>query len=133
MKTRLYAVVFATAAAAFTGTTVAQAQQKTVTACENEWRANRAENQKNKITEKAYVEKCRSDSAAATPPVAPPATPPAKGPPALPPVKSATKSPPAAPTGAGQFSTEAAAKAKCPSDTIVWVNTKSKILSFRRP
>lgn len=35
------------------------AQQKTVKACEDEWRAKRAENQKAGITEKAYVEKCR--------------------------------------------------------------------------
>ena len=31
----------------------------------------------------------------------------------------------AAPTGAGEFQTEGEAKAKCPSDTVVWVNTKS--------
>ncbi len=35
--------------------------------------------------------------------------------------------PAAAPTGAGEFSTEAEAKARCPSDTVVWVNTKSHI------
>ncbi len=28
--------------------------------------------------------------------------------------------------GPGQFATDAEAKAKCPSDTVVWVNTKSK-------
>ena len=33
--------------------------------------------------------------------------------------------PAAAPTGAGEFTTEADAKAKCPTDTVVWVNTKS--------
>ena len=32
---------------------------------------------------------------------------------------------PAAATGAGQFAAEAEAKAHCPSDTVVWVNTKS--------
>ena len=33
----------------------------------------------------------------------------------------------ATPTGAGQFTSEAEAKARCPSDTVVWVNTKSHI------
>ena len=130
MQSKLLAIAGAAVVAVFCSS-ASYAQQKTITECENEWRANRAENQKNKITEKAYVEKCRADSAAAaTPPVPPPATPPAKGPPATPPAKSATKAPSAAPTGAGQFSTEAAAKAKCPSDTVVWVNTKSKIYHF---
>jgi len=36
------------------------AQQKTVKACEDEWRANRTANQAAGITEKAYVDKCRA-------------------------------------------------------------------------
>jgi hypothetical protein len=36
----------------------------------------------------------------------------------------------AAPTGAGQFATEAEAKARCPADTVVWVNTKSHIYHY---
>jgi plastocyanin len=32
----------------------------------------------------------------------------------------------ARPTGAGEFSSEAQAKARCPGDTVVWVNTKGK-------
>jgi hypothetical protein len=46
------------------------AQQKTIKACEEEWRANKAANEAAKITEKDYVAKCRADSAkpaAATP------------------------------------------------------------------
>ena len=35
-----------------------------------------------------------------------------------------------APVPANQFSTEAEAKARCPSDTIVWVNLRSKIYHF---
>jgi hypothetical protein len=41
------------------------------------------------------------------------------------PKKPAPMKPAAAPTGAGEFTTEADAKAKCPTDTVVWVNTKS--------
>ena len=34
------------------------------------------------------------------------------------------------PAGANQFSTEAQAKARCPTDTVVWVNLKSKVYHF---
>jgi hypothetical protein len=37
---------------------------------------------------------------------------------------------PAAPATEGRFSTEAAAKAHCPTDTVVWVNTNSKVYHF---
>jgi hypothetical protein len=36
------------------------AQQKTVKACQDEWRANKADNQAKGITEKAYVAQCRT-------------------------------------------------------------------------
>src|SRR5260370_988855 len=36
------------------------AQQKTVRACQEEWRANKAANQANGVTEKAYVAQCRA-------------------------------------------------------------------------
>src|SRR6476660_10131898 len=51
----------------------ALAQKKTAKACQEEWQANKAANQANKITEKAYVAKCQAESAAAKPAVAPPA------------------------------------------------------------
>jgi len=38
----------------------AAAQQKTVKACEQEWRANKAANQAAGVTQKSYVEKCRA-------------------------------------------------------------------------
>ena len=36
----------------------------------------------------------------------------------------------AAPTGAGQFASEQQAKYRCPSDTVVWVNTNSGVYHF---
>jgi len=95
------------------------AQQKTVKGCEEEWRANRAENQAKGITEKAYVAQCRAASAAGQPtaPVAPTAAKPAPPAAATAPkaaapaaTPSSAKSAPAAvttPTGANQFSTVA--------------------------
>ena len=50
------------------------AQKKTIKACEEEWRANKAANEAAKITEKAYVAKCRAD--AEKPAAAAPAHPP---------------------------------------------------------
>jgi hypothetical protein len=37
---------------------------------------------------------------------------------------------PSTPATEGQFSTEAAAKAHCPTDTVVWVNPRSKVYHF---
>ena len=121
----------------------AVAQQKTIKACEDQWRANKAENQAKGITEKAYVAQCHAGSATAQPTApfppaaaksAPPvaATPKAAAPAATP---SPAKPAPAAvttPTGANQFSTEALAKARCPADTVVWVNLRSRIYHFAR-
>ena len=113
-------------------------QKKTKAECTREWQANKAENQANKITEKAYVDKCIATAAtptAATAPAAPakpaavaPAKPAAPVPAATAP-KQAPK-PAAAPTGANQYTTEAQAKARCPSDTVVYVNLNSKIYHF---
>jgi hypothetical protein len=50
------------------------AQKKTIKACEEEWRANKAANEAAKITEKDYVAKCRAATekpAAAAPAAAP--------------------------------------------------------------
>jgi len=125
------------------------AQQKTEKACKEEWQANKAANQAAKITEKSYVEKCRGAAAkpeAEKTPAAAPAKPAAAAPkpaapapataaPAQAPAPAATKMAPAKPatataTGANQFATEGAAKARCPSDTVVYVNLKSKIYHF---
>ena len=128
------------------------AQQKTAKECREEWRANKAANQASGVTEKAYVAQCRAGAEPAQPTAAPvPAPAPAPAPTAAPaapapaptvaapparPVPPATTavrpapSTPTGPVGANQFSTEAQAKARCPSDTIVWVNLTSKIYHF---
>ena len=115
--------------------------QKTVRSCQEEWRTNRAANEAAGITQKAYVEKCRAGSTTAQPapsPATAPARPAAKTtapatqpavPMAVPPAQ--TRAPAAGtPTGAGQFATEAQATARCPGDTVVWVNLNSKIYHF---
>jgi hypothetical protein len=114
----------------------AAGQAKTATQCRDEWRANKADNQAKGVTEKAYVAQCRVGGAAQTAPTpAPtPAAAPAQPAPAAPkstaaPARPATTTA-AAPTGANQFANEGDAKSRCPSDTVVWVNEKSKIYHF---
>src|SRR5712671_5200754 len=112
--------------------TMAWAQEKTATQCREEWRANKADNQAKGITEKAYVAQCRGGGAAAQPTPAPSAQP---TPAAAPKTTAAPAPRPAtttavAPTGANQFANETEAKLRCPSDTVVWVNERSKIYHF---
>ena len=129
----------------------AVAQQKTAKECREEWRA-KAANQASGVTEKAYVAQCHGGAAPAQPtaaPAAPPAptsaptaapaapapAPTVAAPPArpVPPAATAVRPAPSTPTGpvgANQFSTEAQAKARCPSDTVVWANLSSKIYHF---
>ncbi len=112
--------------------TAAFAQQKTAKQCVEEWRANKAQNQAQGITEKAFVAQCRAGTAAAQPTAAP-----GQGQTAAPaaPQRPATaartrETTAAAPAGANQFANEAQARARCPSDTVVWVNPESKIYHF---
>ena len=111
--------------------TTASTKQKTVKACEDEWRANKAANQKAGITEKAYVEKCRASETVATPKAMP--APPAKEKAAAPmePTKTAAPAPASGkPSGANQYVAETQAKAHCPRDTVIWANLDSKIYHF---
>ena len=116
----------------------AVAQQKTVKACQQEWRANKAANQAKGITEKAYVAQCRAGAAAAAPaPAAPTAAAPPKVAPSSAPASSRASRPSAptapsaaTPSGAYQYSTEGQAKVRCGPGTVVWVNLNSKIYHF---
>jgi hypothetical protein len=129
-------------------TTAPVAAQKTVKACQDEWRANRDAYQAAKITQKAYVDKCRAGETVALPSTPPPGLAPAlkraapapapTGPaptaaaPTRAPAPASTPAPTVAtaPIGANQFQSEALAKARCPSDTVVWLNPDSKIYHF---
>lgn len=144
----LLAIVLCSTVGVIVASPLAHAQEKTAKACQEEWRANKAANQAVRKTEKAYVAECRGTAgkpaAASTPAAAPaktaaPATAPNPASPALAkttapaPVATAPKQPSipaAAPTAANQFTTEALAKVYCLSDTVVWVNLRSKIYHF---
>jgi hypothetical protein len=80
----------------------ATAEQKTARQCNDDWSANKASIQASGKTKRVFMAECRGV------PLAGPA--------------SAT-----APGEKGQYATEAEAKASCPSDVVVWVNSVSKI------
>ena len=132
--------------------TAATSGQKTAKECREEWRANKAANQANGVTEKAYVAQCRGGAAPAqttTAPAAPPApapaptaapvgpapaptaaAPPSRPTPPPPPTAGPVPSIPASPARASEFSTESEAKTHCPTDTVVWVTLPSNIYHF---
>jgi hypothetical protein len=78
------------------------AEQKTARQCNDDWSANKASIQASGKTKRVFMAECRGV------PLAAPA--------------SAT-----APTEKGQYASETEAKASCPSDVVVWVNSVSKI------
>jgi hypothetical protein len=114
--------------------TATETGKKTTKACQAEWRANKAANEKNHITEKAYVEKCRAGTAMTEP----------KSMPEPSSMKKETEAPkttekekmshmaPATgtPAGADQYTTESQAKLHCLRGDVVWANLDTKIYHF---
>src|SRR5712671_4430092 len=76
MNRHIAAVMCSVVLAVMTFSSHAVAQQRTAKACQEEWRAKKAANQANGVTEKAYVAQCRGGG----PPTAAPATPAAPSP-----------------------------------------------------
>jgi hypothetical protein len=110
---------------------------KTAGVCNAEYKDKKADLKAQKITKKDFIKSCRAEPDAAPAPtqetvtepapVAPKPAPTPQKPVVVAPTTTRTS---ATPTGAGQFTTDTAAKAKCPSDTVVWVNTKSGVYHF---
>lgn len=123
---------------------------KTAKDCIAEWRADKAGMQARGVRQKAYVEQCKAEGVVPTatapeikptapapaPKQASPATQPSPAQPAQKPAPTITAAPVPQPSKgsatleAGQFADEASAKARCPSDTVVWVNFPSKVYHF---
>jgi hypothetical protein len=78
------------------------AEQKTARQCNDDWSANKAAIQASGKTKRVFMAECRG-------------------------VPLATPVSVAAPAEKGQYASEAEAKASCPSDAVVWVNSVSKI------
>ncbi len=141
---RAAAAAFLVAAAMGLTATGAARAESVMKECGSEWQAAKAANTTGGQTWQEFLKGCRTRHAAtpaAAAPAAAPATAPAAAPAPAPvapaPVQTyqpkpapAPVRPTAAPTGAGQFSTESEAKYRCPSDTVVWLNTKSHIYHY---
>ncbi len=117
--------------------------------CDAEYEANRAAIRASGQTKRAFVAACRSGNrtipqgtAAAPPPsYQPPAPVPAPAPapatgslvpssnPAAPPTEPPYSSLPT-PMGNGEFASDQQARSRCPTDTVVWVNTQSRVYHF---
>ena len=110
---------------------IAPAFAKTVAECNTEYAANKAAIKAGGQTKKAFVADCRSGTEAIPTAAAPAPTPAtvAPAPQAAAPAPIAPK-PRVGAAGAGGFASDAQARAHCPSDTVVWVNTKSGIYHF---
>jgi hypothetical protein len=141
MKTRFRLAFSAFVVAAGLGLATAGASaQSVMKQCGDEWKAAKANNTTNGQTWPEFLKSCRAQKGsapAAAPAAAPPAAVPAPAPAPAPvqtyqpkPAPAAPMKPAARPTGAGQFTTETEAKTRCPSDTVVWVNTKSHIYHY---
>lgn len=121
-------------------------QQRTASQCNQEWKANKAAIQASGKTKRAFIAECRGQTAAAAPTQQPAPGPtysqrpttqqaPAPGPtysqrPTTQPMTTERSRQTTSPTGGPQFSTEVAAQAHCPNDTVVWANLGSKIYHF---
>jgi hypothetical protein len=114
----------------------AEAQQKTVRACETEWKANKSALQAEGTKKKDFMARCRAGTGrtAAPQPVGPTPESPAAGTPFPAPRSPRGVRPRRAlaqtPLKAGQFATEAEARRHCPGDTVVWANLKTNIYHF---
>jgi plastocyanin len=124
-RVALSALFFAGALSlASTGAAQAQSIMKQ---CGDEWKAAKANNTTNGMKWPEFLKQCRAQKEAAAPaaaPVAAPAPAPLAPAPVYHPKPKSMQA--ARPTSAGQFASEAEAKARCPGDTVVWVNTKGK-------
>jgi hypothetical protein len=106
--------------------------------CGADWKAAKAAGTTNGQTWAEFYKACKAQKTGAAAPAATPAAAaaPAPTPTMAAPAPVATPTPaamkpapkkmtPVAATGAGEFASEAEAKGHCPTDTVVWVNTKS--------
>jgi hypothetical protein len=122
--------------------TATASNQSVMAACGAQWKQAKAAGTTGGAIWPQFLKQCRAQTASASPaptPTAAPAPAPAPAPasqssgslfPWMNP-SSNNAAPGAAPTGAGQFSTDAEARYRCPTDKVVWVNNESHIYHYQ--
>jgi hypothetical protein len=132
---RLIAVALIALGIAAAGSSAASAES-VMKQCGDQWQAAKAAGTTNGETWSQFLSQCRAHIQAGT---AAPSSASAPAPsmhtvPAPPPTQTIGESPAPAPvpaaTGAGEFASEQQARARCPSDTIVWVNNISHVYHY---
>jgi len=119
-------LVITACAAAVVGLTTlsgaALAQQKTAKECNAEWTAQKADLKAKGTKKKDFMAECQGTAmpAAAAPAAEPTPARPMAGRPASTPK----------PAAENEFASEAQAKAHCASDTVVWVNLRSRVYHY---
>jgi hypothetical protein len=130
MHKGVLSVLAAFGVAAVVALSSAPGYAKTVKECDAEYTANKAAIKAAGQKKADYVAACRAGAATPVATPAAPAAAAAAAPTVAAPAAASAKPRVAAPTGAGGFSADAQAKAHCPADTVVWVNTKSGVYHF---
>jgi hypothetical protein len=125
--------------AALIASTGARAES-VMSACAGQWKQAQAAGTTGGQSWPQFLAQCKTrqtaaiqPSSATTAPVPAPGSAPAASGSPFPWWQPATPAQTAAPalTGAGQFGTEAEARYRCPTDKVVWVNTKSRIYHYQ--
>ena len=131
----LRAVAAALLAAVIWGPAGARAES-IMAACAAQWKQAQAAGTTGGATWPQFLARCKTQaaqpaSAAPAPAPAPAQAPAPSGGPLFPWWQQPAQNAAPAPTGAGQFGAEAEARARCPSDKVVWVNTASKVYHYQ--
>ena len=115
--------------AAFGGSSAANAES-VMSACAAQWKEAQAAGTTGGATWPQFLARCKMQpSTVSTAPAPQPAQPGWVFPWQQPQAPAQTAAP--APSGAGQFRTDAEARIRCPTDKVVWVNTRSKIYHYQ--
>jgi len=106
----------------------AAAAESAMKQCGEQWQAAKAAGATNGETWPQFLKDCRARLASTT--ASQGSSTPAAPKPAPPPAPANYGEPAPASTEAGEFASEQQARARCPSDTIVWVNNISHVYHF---
>jgi hypothetical protein len=113
------------------GVPVIAGAQSVMKRCGDQWQAAKANGTTNSLTWPQFLSRCRAQTEgmvpSARPAPKPQAAPSMRTVPAPPPTQ--TEATPL-PLSAGEFSSEQQARARCPSDTVVWVNNLSHVYHY---